>query len=156
VIEGAVTRVMSLKDGTKKMSKSDPSEYSRINLSDTADQIYEKFKKAKTDMLEGISYDHDQRPEISNLIDIYSALSGKTIEQVVSQFEGHGFAKFKSELADLTIAYLSPIKQRYDDLIKDQSYLIKVLNEGAHAARERAAKTMVEVKELFGFLPEVN
>lgn len=154
IIEGIVTRVMSLRDGNKKMSKSDLSDFSRINLNDDPELIREKFKKAKTDAIQGISYSKEARPEISNLLEIYSALAGQSIEELVNFYEGQGFAKFKADLAEVTIAYLSPIRQKYNELIKDETYLIDVLARGAEVARKKAGNTLAEIKELFGFLPE--
>ncbi len=152
LIQGPTTRVMSLKDGLKKMSKSDHSDASRINLSDSNDQIYQKIKKAKTDNIMEISYDPKLRPEISNLIDIYSALSNIKIEEIITRYQGTGFAKFKEELAEVIILNLSPLTKKYNELIQNQDYLYSILRKGADKARSDAAKTIDKVKELFGFI----
>lgn len=152
LIIGSRARIMSLKDGRKKMSKSDPSDLSRINLSDDKDQIHQKIKKAKTDHLAEISYDHPTRPEVSNLIDIYSILSGKNIEQVVTQYAGSGFAKFKEDLAEVIISTLEPINIKYNELMLNQDYLVTILRNGTDRAKVPASKTLDRVKKLFGFV----
>ncbi len=151
LIQGS-SRIMSLKDGRKKMSKSDPSDLSRINLNDSPDQIYQKIKKAKTDHLAEISYDPQNRPEISNLIDIYCSLSGTNVDKIVDQYQNAGFAKFKEELADIIITTLAPIHGKYVELMKNQDYLITTVHNGADKAKITAAKTLVEIKKLMGFV----
>lgn len=151
LIQGS-SRIMSLKDGRKKMSKSDPSDLSRINLNDRRDQIYQKIKKAKTDHLAEISYDPQNRPEISNLINIYCSLSGSNVDTIVNQYQNTGFAKFKDDLADIIITTLTSINTKYAELMKNQDYLITTLHEGADKARITAAKTLTEIKKLFGFV----
>ncbi|BFD45887.1 MAG: tryptophan--tRNA ligase [Rickettsia endosymbiont of Sergentomyia squamirostris] len=151
LIQGS-SRIMSLKDGRKKMSKSDPSDLSRINLNDGQDQIYQKIKKAKTDHLAEISYDPQNRPEISNLINIYGSLSSSNVDTIVNQYQNTGFAKFKDDLADIIITTLTPINTKYAELMKNQDYLITTLHEGADKARITAAKTLTEIKKLFGFV----
>jgi len=152
LIQGAATRVMSLRDGTKKMSKSDSSDASRININDNADQIMQKIKKSKTDSISEFSYDPPSRPELSNLINIYSALSEKTINQIVSDYQSIGFAKFKIDLAELIIAKFAPINSEYGRLIKDQAYLMESLKIGADKARIVASDTCNKVKDLMGFV----
>ena len=152
LIQGQCTRVMSLKDGHKKMSKSDSSDLSRINLSDDCDLIYQKIKKAKTDNISEITYDPSNRPEISNLINIYSTISNSKIENVVIQYQETGFAQFKKDLSDIVISMLEPINSKYQDLMKNQDYLLMVLKDGRNNASHRAEKTMTEIKELFGFI----
>ncbi len=152
LIQTSRARVMSLKDGCKKMSKSDPSDLSRINLKDNADQISYKIKKAKTDNLEKISYDHQNRPEISNLIDIYCALSGDNADKIVELYQDNDFSKFKKDLADIIITTLEPINVNYTKLMENQDYLIKILQDGADKARIPATKTINELKNLFGFV----
>ncbi|MCC8417718.1 MAG: tryptophan--tRNA ligase [Rickettsia endosymbiont of Bryobia graminum] len=152
LIIGSRSRIMSLKDGRKKMSKSDSSDLSRINLSDNKDQIYQKIKKAKTDHLAEISYDQTSRPEVSNLIDIYSILSGQNIDQIVTQFASSGFAKFKEDLAEIIITTLEPINIKYKELMLNQDYLVNVLGDGAEKAKIPASKTLDKVKKLFGFV----
>ena len=152
LIQGQCTRIMSLKDGRSKMSKSDPSDASRINLSDNTDIIYQKIKKAKTDNIENITYDPYNRPEISNLINIYATLSKIKIEDIVAQYQGSGFAKFKKDLSDLVISMLEPINTTYRYLMQNQDYLLFVLKDGGDKARYKAEKTILDVKELFGFI----
>jgi tryptophanyl-tRNA synthetase len=151
LIQGS-SRIMSLKDGRKKMSKSDSSDLSRVNLNDSRDQIYQKIKKAKTDHLAEISYDRQNRLEISNLIDIYCSLSGINVETIVEQYQNTGFAKFKDDLADIIITTLIPINTKYAELMKNQDYLVTTLHEGADKARITAAKTLSKIKKLFGFV----
>jgi len=152
VIQGQGTRIMSLRDGRSKMSKSDPSDLSRINLNDDADLICQKIKKAKTDTIDTISHDREARPEISNLINIYSCMSNKTIKSIENQYLNVGFAQFKKDLSDIIIAKLGPINDRYKDLMKNQDYLLSVLQDGGSKARIVAEKTIFDVKELFGFI----
>lgn len=151
LIQGSRARIMSLKDGLKKMSKSDQSDLSRINLTDSAEQIVQKIKKAKTDLISDITYDHATRPEISNLLDIYSSLSAETIEDLVNKYQGSGFASFKKDLAEIIITSLKPINIKYADLMQNQDYLLQIIKNGADKARDQASKTVSEVKELFGF-----
>jgi len=152
LILGAATRVMSLRDGTRKMSKSDESDYSRINLTDTAENIALKFQKAKSDALEGISYDEAVRPECSNLINIYAALADTTREKVVEEYGGKNFSAFKKALADLSIERLAPITREMRELVKDTGYIDKVLRSGAERANKIAQKYFAEVKEMVGFV----
>lgn len=152
LIIGSRARIMSLKDGQKKMSKSAPSDLSRINLSDDKDKIYQKIKKAKTDHLVEISYDYATRPEVSNLIDIYSILSGKSVDQVVTQYSSSGFSKFKEDLAEVIISVLEPINVKYNQLMLNQDYLVTILRNGADRAKLPARKTLDRVKEFFGFV----
>lgn len=152
VIMGAATRVMSLRDGTKKMSKSDESDYSRINLTDDADTIAKKFKKAKSDMEEGISYDVEKRPEAANLINIYSALSGKKREEILADVGAMNFSGFKSELTDLAVEKLSPITGEMRRLLGDTAYIDNVLKRGVEKAKAISEKTMHDARELAGFL----
>jgi len=153
LIQGSATRVMSLRDGTKKMSKSDESEASRINLTDDADTIMKKLKKAKTDNIAEITYDSD-RPEITNLINIFYAISSNTPEQIINTYEGQGFAKFKNDLAELIISQLQPIQTEYNKIINDQGYIQQTLNDGAIIAREVAQKTCKKITNEFGLYGE--
>ena len=152
MILGAATRVMSLRDGKKKMSKSDESDYSRINMTDDADMIAKKFKKATSDMLPGITYDVENRPEASNLLNIYAALAGVTREQAQAKFETSQFSAFKQELADVAVAHLAPITAKMRELMEDTWELDNMLINGAAKANEIAKKTFGEVKEIVGFL----
>lgn len=154
VITGPATRVMSLRDGSKKMSKSDPSEMSRINLTDDADTIVNKIKKAKTDpevlpeSVEGL----EGRPEAQNLVGIYAALADTTAEAVLAEFAGKGFGAFKPALADLTVAKLSPIAARFRELLADPAHVDAVLREGAEKADAIARPVVERVYETVGFL----
>ena len=152
MILGAAKRVMSLKDGTKKMSKSDESEYSRVNLTDSADVIMKKFKKAKTDSIETISFDQENRPEISNLLKIFSALSADSIEKIVTNYEGAGFNKFKTDLAELTISIIEPISLKISELLRDKNYVLSVVQEGGERASLVAKNNIAKIKKVAGFL----
>jgi tryptophanyl-tRNA synthetase len=151
-IMGEATRVMSLRDGTKKMSKSDESDYSRINLTDDADAIALKFRKAKSDMVEGMNYDEAARPEAANLINIYAALRNITRAQALQHVAGMNFSAFKKELTDVAVAHLSPITSKMRELMADTAYLDGILTKGTERARTRANATMKEAKDLVGFL----
>jgi tryptophanyl-tRNA synthetase len=154
LIKGPGARIMSLKDGTKKMSKSDPSDLSRINLVDDADLIAKKIKKAKTDLegdmpseVEGLK----GRPEVENLVGIYSAVSGLTTEQVLAEYGGKGFGVFKPALAEVMVDHLAPITQRYRDILADQSGIDAILKDGAERADAIAAPIMEEVRRAVGY-----
>lgn len=154
VITGPATRVMSLRDGTKKMSKSDPSDYSRINLTDDADAIAQKIRKAKTDP-EPLPSDEkglEPRPEADNLVGIYAALSGKPKAAVLGEFGGAQFSAFKSNLVDLAVEKLSPIAGEMKRLSADHAYVDSVLADGSDRARAIAAETMVAVKDIMGMV----
>ena len=152
LIMGEATRVMSLRDGTKKMSKSDESDYSRINMTDDADTIALKFRKAKSDMVEGISYDPQARPEVANLLTIYASLRGITREQALAECEGKNFSTFKQMLTDVAVAHLSPITGKMRELLEAPDYLDKVLARGVEKARTIGNHTLKEAKDLIGFL----
>ncbi|WP_142849162.1 tryptophan--tRNA ligase [Telmatospirillum sp. J64-1] len=154
MIFGAATRVMSLRDGTKKMSKSDESEYSRINMTDDADAIALKFRKAKTDpeplpeSVEGL----EGRPEAANLVGIYAALSDKGKADVLAEFGGRTFSEFKQALTDLAVSVMGPINQEMKRLLADPAHVDAILREGGRRADEIAAPIMQEIKEIVGFL----
>ncbi|MBM3579837.1 MAG: tryptophan--tRNA ligase [Alphaproteobacteria bacterium] len=148
IIKG-VARIMSLQDGSKKMSKSDESDLSRINLDDSADDIVKKIKKAKTDSLPTITYD-ESRLEIYNLLNIFAAVSGQAPQGLAKSYETSGNAKFKNDLADLVIAKLQPIQENLSRFKQDKSYVRQVLDEGRNHAREIAMKTKKEVFEIIG------
>lgn len=154
VIEGVATRVMSLRDGSKKMSKSDPSDMSRINLTDDADTIAKKFRKAKTDpeplpeTLEGLA----ERPEARNLINIYAALGDTPAEKVIAEFGGKTFSEFKPALADLAVAKLSPISGEMSRLMKEPDEIDKVLADGAERARAIAAPILKKTYDIVGMV----
>lgn len=152
LISGSGTRIMSLRDGNKKMSKSDSSDFSRINLRDDNDLIHQKIKKAKTDPLSFVSYDKEARPEISNLLDIYTSLSEEKLENIIQNYENQGFAKFKEDLAEIIITNLQPMRNKYLELMNDQEYLLKILHQGAEKVRVRASETVNELKAQFGFV----
>ena len=152
LIQGVATRVMSLRDGTKKMSKSDESDASRINMNDSPDVIIKKLKKSKTDSIAEITYDPVNRPEVSNLINIYCALTKDSKEAIINKYTGQGFAKFKLDLADIIIEKLSPINQEYQKIIQDKAYIKNVLFAGAKKARLTAQKTCKAVSKEFGLL----
>ena len=154
VITGPATRVMSLRDGTKKMSKSDPSDLSRINLTDSADDIAKKIRKAKTDA-DGLPTEKDGlkgRPEADNLVGIYAALSAASVDDVLKQFGGGQFSAFKNALADLSVAKLSPISGEMNRLLADRGYVESVLADGAARASVIAAPIMRDVKKIVGFI----
>lgn len=154
MIQGPATRVMSLKDGTKKMSKSDPSDLSRINLTDDADAIAKKIKKAKTDPepLPSEEAGLDKRPEADNLVGIYAALADTTKADVLKQYGGGQFSTFKVALGDLAVAKLSPVAAEMRRLTSDPGEIDRVLADGARRARAIAEPIMAEVKDLIGFL----
>jgi len=154
LIQGPATRVMSLRDGTKKMSKSDPSDYSRINLSDDAETIAQKVRKAKTDPeplpseVEGFA----KRPEAENLVGIYAALNGETKADVLKTFGGGNFSTFKSALVDLAVERLGPIGAEMKRLKADTAFIDQVLVDGAARARVLAQENMRAVKDILGFV----
>jgi len=154
LITGPATRVMSLRDGTKKMSKSDPSDYSRINLNDDADAIAQKVRKAKTDPepLPSEEKGLEQRPEADNLVGIYAALSGRAKADVLREFGGGQFSNFKSSLVDLAVDKLGPIGGEMKRLTADPGYVDGVLSDGAARARTLADATMNAVKDIVGFI----
>src|SRR5690348_6735664 len=144
LIQGPATRVMSLRDGTKKMSKSDASDQSRINLTDDADAIALKIRRAKTDPepLPSEEAGLEKRPEADNLVGIYAALAGKPKADVLREFGGGQFSTFKTALADLSVAKLSPIAGEMKRLTQDAAYIDSVLAEGSARAQSIAAETM--------------
>ena len=154
LIEGVATRVMSLRDGTKKMSKSDPSDQSRINLTDDADMIAAKIRKAKTDpeplpeTAEGLK----DRPEARNLVNIYAALSGHTVDQVLRDFASAQFGTFKPALADLAVAKLSPITTEMNRLMADPAEIDRILGDGADRADAIARPILDQVYDIIGMI----
>lgn len=153
LIQGPATRVMSLRDGAAKMSKSDPSDLSRINLTDDADAIANKVRKAKTDMeplpetLEGL----EGRPEAKNLVAIYAALADTTREAVLAEFAGQGFGAFKPKLAELAVSSMANVTAEMRRLMNDPAEIDRALAAGAEKAREVAEPTIAEVKKIVGF-----
>lgn len=154
VITGAATRVMSLRDGTKKMSKSDPSDLSRINMTDDADTIAKKIRKAKTDPepLPDTLKELDGRPEARNLINIYAALSNQTPEQTLAGFAGQQFGQFKPALADLAVAHLAPISTEMARLMADVAEIDRILGDGANRAAAIADPVLDDVKDIVGLI----
>ena len=154
LILGNATRVMSLRDGTKKMSKSDPSESSRINMTDGPDEIARKIRKAKTDpdVLPAYPKGLENRPEAANLFAVFSALSDKSVEEVCKRFEGAQFSKFKEDLTELAIEVLGPISMEMAKLVADPGYLDEVLADGSERARTIARPILDEVYDIVGLL----
>jgi tryptophanyl-tRNA synthetase len=154
VIEGAATRVMSLRDGTKKMSKSDPSDMSRINLTDDADTIATKIRKSRTDAeplpdtVAGLA----GRPEAANLVSIYAALSNRTAEDVLAEFGGRNFSEFKPRLADLAVSELTPITRRMAELTADPGEIDRLLRKGAEKAAAIAEPILAETYRIVGLV----
>ncbi|CAN7143261.1 tryptophan--tRNA ligase [Rhizobium leguminosarum] len=154
LIGGPAPRVMSLRDGTKKMSKSDPSDLSRINLMDDEDAISKKIRKAKTDP-DGLPSEIDGlqgRPEADNLVAIYAALADKSKADVLAEFGGQQFSVFKPALVDLAINVLAPITGEMRRLMDDTSHIDAILRKGGERARARAEVTMQQVRDVIGFL----
>jgi tryptophanyl-tRNA synthetase len=154
VIMGTATRVMSLRDGTKKMSKTDESDYSRINLTDDADAIAQKIRKAKTDPnpLPDSEKGLEGRPEAENLMNIYAALAEEPRGKIIAQFAGQTFSVFKNDLAELSVAKLTPIASEMRRLMGDKAEIDRILKAGAEKASAMAAPIMREVKQLVGFV----
>ena len=153
LIQKNFARIMSLKDGTKKMSKSDPSDLSRINLTDGKDEIVNKIKKAKTDLLTLPSDDKNlsERPEVENLLGIYSNLSNQSLNNSINEFSGKNFSEFKEKLADLVVGKITPISNEINKLQKDNNFIDSVLRDGAKKASEIASKKVEEMKKIIGF-----
>tara|TARA_B100000214_G_scaffold360666_1_gene323306 strand:+ start:25 stop:1026 length:1002 start_codon:yes stop_codon:yes gene_type:complete len=153
LIQKNFARIMSLKDGTKKMSKSDPSELSRINLNDNSDQISNKIKKAKTDSkpLPDNENELSERPEAENLLGIYSCLSDQSLNETINQFSGKNFSEFKEKLINLVVDKISPISIEINKLIKDEKFIDQVLTEGAEKANQIASKKINNLKKIIGF-----
>ncbi len=154
VIEGAATRVMSLRDGSKKMSKSDPSDASRINMTDDADAIARKIRKAKTDpdALPSEAKGLDDRPEARNLVNIYAGLSEQSVDKVLAEVGGQQFGTFKPLLADLAVAKLAPISSEMARLMDDPAEIDRILAKGAEQAREITAPILKKTYEIIGMV----
>ncbi len=154
VIEGPATRIMSLRDGTKKMSKSDPVDASRINLTDDADTIAKKFKKAKTDPdpLPGSATGLEDRPDARNLVNIYAALSDRSVDDVLAEKEGALFGYFKQDLADLAVAKLAPISSEMSRLMADPAEIDRILARGAERAREITVPILEQTYDIVGMV----
>ncbi len=153
LIQKHFSRIMSLKDGTKKMSKSDPSDLSRINLTDDKDKIINKIKKAKTDTMPMPNKEEDlkNRPEALNLLEIYSSLSNQSIEKSKSEFSGKNFSDFKEKLSNLLVEKIEPISEEIKKLLNEEKHLDKILLEGTEKANEFASTKVKEMKKIIGF-----
>ena len=153
MIQKAGARVMSLTDGTKKMSKSDPAEMSRIDLLDPPGVIQKKIKRCKTDPVRGLAFDDADRPECNNLLTLYMVLSGQTKETVVAECIDMGWGQFKPLLAETMVEALRPIQSKFDELTSDRGYLESVLRKGRDKAAEIANPTLTKVKTALGYAP---
>ena len=153
LIQGPGARIMSLRDGSNKMSKSDPSDNSRINLTDDADTISKKIRKAKTDagVIPETAEELDGRPEVKNLVGIYAALSGMTQAEVLTQYAGEGFGVFKPALADLTVEHMAPITDLMKRYLSAPDEIDAILSAGANAADEIATPIVADVRDIMGF-----
>ena len=154
IIEGTATRIMSLRDGTKKMSKSEASEMSRINLTDDSDSIRKKIQKAKTDPFEIPSEKEElaNRPEAENLLGIYATLADQSIEKTLEQFSGSDFKKLKDELSDILISELDPINKEVKKLLNEETYIIEILRMGSEKADDISQPRLQKTREIVGFL----
>ena len=153
LIQKHFSRIMSLKDGTKKMSKSDPSDLSRINLTDEKDEIINKIKKAKTDTMSmpGSGENLSKRPEVENLLGIYASLSSQDLKDTIKQFSGKNFSEFKENLSELVVEKINPISNEIKKLLDDETYLSNILFEGFQKADKIASKKIKLMKEIIGF-----
>jgi len=154
IIEGTATRVMSLRDGTKKMSKSEASEMSRINLTDDSDLIRKKIQKAKTDPFELPIAKEElvNRPEAENLLGIYATLANQSIEKTLEQFSGSDFKKLKDALSDILISELEPINKEIKKLLDEEAYIIQILRKGSERADNISRPILEKTREIVGFL----
>ncbi|AHA27536.1 tryptophan--tRNA ligase [Candidatus Liberibacter americanus] len=152
VIDDSVARIKSLKDASKKMSKSDPSDLSRINLLDDSDTIAMKIKKAKTDsnVFPSEKSELDNLPEVKNLIGIFTSIQQTTIEEALKEFGGRTFSQFKSSLTEVIIAELLPVSTKIKRFLKDKTYIDSILIDGANEARTRAQETMLHIHDIIG------
>jgi len=153
LIKKEFSRIMSLKDGLKKMSKSEVSDLSRINLTDDKDQIINKIKKAKTDTLPLPSTieELEKRPEVKNLIGIYSSLTNNTLQKSIDEFSGKNFSEFKEKLSEIVVNEINPISLRIKELLQDKVFLEKILKDGYEKANEIASKKIKKIQEIIGF-----
>lgn len=151
MIRAAGARVMSLTDGTRKMSKSDPSDLSRINLLDPPDLIQHKIKRCKTDPIRGLVFDDSERPECNNLLNLYMILSNQTKDAVAAECQDMGWGNFKPLLTEATIAALQPIQEKYHAIMADEGYIQSVLKDGREKAGAIANQTLAKVKAALGY-----
>jgi tryptophanyl-tRNA synthetase len=154
IIEGPATRIMSLRDGSKKMSKSETSDMSRINLTDDSDSIRKKIQKAKTDPFEipGEKKELVNRPEAENLLGIYATVANQSIEKTLEQFSGSDFKRLKDELSDILISELEPINKEIKKLLDQEAYIVQILREGSEKADEISRPILEKTREIVGFL----
>ena len=154
IIEGPATRIMSLRDGAKKMSKSETSDMSRINLTDDSDSIRKKIQKAKTDPFEIPSEKKElvNRPEAENLLGIYATVANQSIEKTLEQFSGSDFKRLKDELSDILISELEPINKEIKKLLYQEAYIVQILREGSEKADEISRPILEKTREIVGFL----
>ena len=154
IIEGTATRIMSLRDGTKKMSKSEASDMSRINLTDDSDSIRKKIQKAKTDPFELPSAKDElvNRPEAENLLGIYATLANQSIEKTLEQFSGSDFKKLKDALSDILISEIEPINKEIKKLLDEEAYIIQILRKGSERADNISRPILEKTREIVGFL----
>ncbi len=154
LIQKKISRVMSLRDGSKKMSKSEESDYSRVNLIDSEDEIRKKIKKAKTDSLPipGKVEDLNGRPEALNLLNIYSSVTNKTIQSSLKEMNGKDFSKLKEDLIDALVSTICPIGKKIKELRSDEGSLIKILNNGSNKAKVIADDNLRNIKKIVGFI----
>lgn len=152
MIDETSKRIMSFGDGTKKMSKSVGEEKDKIFLDDTDELIAKKIKTAKTDSIVGIYYDKENRPEVSNLINIYSAITKKSVEEISEEYKTKNTKSFKDDLTEILINEISPIREKQKELLKNESYLMKIIEEGNKKAEEVANDTLIKVKKAVGLL----
>ncbi len=145
---------MSLRDGTKKMSKSEKSDFSRINLTDNADQIIQKIKKAKTDAdpISNNFEDMNDRPEAINLINIYSDLTSTEISKVLNEMGGKNFSDFKKKFSEALVETVCPIGKEIKKLLDDKNYLVEILRKGSEKANLKAEENLKKIREIVGFL----
>ncbi len=154
LIQKNISRVMSLRDGTKKMSKSEESDYSRINLKDTADDILQKIKKAKTDSspIPESEKELEKRPEALNLLNIYSDITKKTLKKVLEEMNGKEFSYFKNKLSDVLIETICPVGKKIKELMSDKMYLETILKKGSEKASKNAEENLKKIREIVGLL----
>ena len=154
IIDKNISRIMSLKNGEQKMSKSDPSDYSRISLTDSADQIEKKIKKAKTadTLMPDNNEDVSKLLEVNNLLNIFSGFSEIDKSELIEKYKGQNFSNFKNNLAEVIIEHIKPISKEIDKLMSDKAYLNQIISSGAEKASEKANVTIKEVYDIVGFV----
>ena len=154
LIQKNISRVMSLRDANKKMSKSEESDYSRINLKDTSDEIIKKIKKAKTDSAPIPNNEKEllNRPEALNLLNIYSDITGKTLNDTLNEMSGKEFSHFKKKLSEALISEISPIGKKINDFMKDTNYLESILKKGTEKANIKAEENLKKIRDIVGFI----